>query len=44
MPFASEKIIKVEVSRHISESVNAIYVFHNGNSILYMVTNIYPKT
>ena len=29
-----------EVSGHISEHVN---VFHNVNSILYMISNIYPR-
>lgn len=34
----------VKISGHISERVNVIYVIYNRNSILCMVTNIYPKT
>ena len=34
-----EKLVKAELSEH----VNLIYVFHDGNSTLYMVTSIYHK-
>ena len=33
-----------ELSRHISEHVNVINVFHDVNSILYTVTNTHPDT
>ena len=32
-----------EVSRHISERLNVINVFHGVKLILYTVTGIYPK-
>ena len=44
MPCASEKIIMAELSRHISEHLNVINVFHDVNSILYTVTNTHPDT